>query len=215
MATSLDGKISAAEGTQTWLTSEASKVFVHRQRSIYDAVLIGANTVNIDNPRLTVREAEGRNPIRIILDGNLSSMIDSEIFNPPEADKESKTLILCSANADEKKKNNFIKRCIGLIEFETRDNNELNLKEVLKKLSELKITSLFVEGGGQVFARFISQRLFDEIIVLKAPVTLNRGVDIISIDTEEDLYLFKKEQLDKDILLSYKLKAAEHVYRNN
>ena len=108
MATSLDGKISAAEGTQTWLTSEASKVFVHRQRSIYDAVLIGANTVNIDNPRLTVREAEGRNPIRIILDGNLSSMIDSEIFNPPEADKESKTLILCSANAM-KEKNNFIK----------------------------------------------------------------------------------------------------------
>ena len=210
MATSLDGKISAAEGIQTWFTGKASKVFVHRQRSIYDAVLVGANTINVDNPRLTVREAKGRNPIRIILDGNLSSQIESEIFN----DQESKTLVLCSANADEKRKSGFKIKDIELIEFETGDDNKLDLREVLKKLSVLKITSLFVEGGGQVFMQFISQRLFDEIIVLKAPVILDRGVNTIPINTQDDLFLFHKELLDEDILLNYKLKTVKNVYRN-
>lgn len=211
MAISLDGKISAAERTQTWLTGIESKVFVHQQRSIYDAVLVGANTVNIDNPILTVREIEGRNPVRIILDGNLSSKIESNIFN----DKEIKTLVLCSTNTDEKKKNNFREKGIGLIELETGADTKINLKEVLKKLSELKITSLFVEGGGSIFAGFISQRLFDEIIVLKAPITLNCGVDTVSIDEIKDLYLSHQEQLGEDILLNFKIKDAEHVHGNN
>lgn len=210
IATSLDGKITAAEGTQTWLTCEESKKFVHNQRSAYDAVLVGANTVNIDNPQLTVRSVKGRNPIRIILDGNLRSRIESETFNS----NESRTLILCSVKSDESSKKEFSEKGIEVFEFESGMENKLNLHSVLQKLSELKITSLFVEGGGQVFGQFITQRLFDEIIVLEAPVVLNSGVEAVPID-EENSFLVHKEKVGKDTLLIYKPKEAEHVHRNN
>ncbi len=211
MAISSDGKITAAEGSQTWLSCEGSIKFVHRQRSIYDAVLVGANTVNIDNPKLTVRNVSGRNPIRIILDGNLNSRIEAEIFK----DKSCKTLVFCSANADEKKKNNFMKSGIELIELENGKANELDIRDVLLKLYKLKISSLFVEGGGIVFDQFISQNLFDEIIVLKAPVILQNGINAVPIDTKKDLFLFHKEQLDRDQLRIYKSKTAEHVHGNH
>jgi len=211
IAASLDGKISAAKGTQTWLTGKESQKFVHAQRSIYDAVLVGANTVNIDDPRLTVRDIDGRNPIRIILDGNLSSGIDSIIFN----DKENRTVVLCSATADKKKKRNFAERGIELIEFETGEDNKINLREVIGKLSELKITSLFVEGGGKIFDQFISQHLCDEVIIIKAPITLNSGIETISLDNAEDFYVSAKKRLGEDFLFIYKPKTAKHVYRNN
>ena len=210
IATSLDGKITAAEGKQTWLTCEESKKFVHSQRSIYDAVLVGANTVNIDNPQLTVRSVKGRDPIRIILDGNLRSRIESETFNS----NESRTLILCSVKSDERKKKEFSEKGIEVFEFESEAENKLNLRTVLKKLSELKITSLFVEGGGQVFEQFITQRLFDEIIVLKAPISLNDGIDAVQLDGD-DLLLIHQQTLDKDKLMIYKPKQVEHVHGTN
>ncbi len=210
VATSLDGKITAAVGKLTWLTCEESRKYVHAQRAVHDAVFVGANTVNTDNPQLTVRSVKGRNPIRIILDGNLSSRIESETFNC----NESRTLILCSVKANERKKKEFSEKGIEVIEFENGAENKLNLHTVLHKLSELKITSLFVEGGGQVFEQFIAQRLFDEIIVLKAPIRLNDGIDAVQLDGV-DLLLIHEQTLDKDKLMIYKPKQVEHVHGIN
>ena len=210
IATSVNGKINAAVGKQAWLTCEESRKFVHAQRAVHDAVLVGANTVNIDDPKLTVRSAEGRNPIRIILDGNLSSRIESKIFSS----NESRTLILCSVNTDEKRKKEFLERGIEVVEFKSGADNKLNLHTVLQKISELKITSLFVEGGGQVFEQFITQRLYDEIIVLKAPIRLNDGIDAVQLDGD-DLFLIHEQTLDKDKLLIYKPKQVEHVHGTN
>ncbi|MBT8387474.1 MAG: bifunctional diaminohydroxyphosphoribosylaminopyrimidine deaminase/5-amino-6-(5-phosphoribosylamino)uracil reductase RibD, partial [Ignavibacteria bacterium] len=102
VAQSIDGKISKSNNEQSWLTGKESILFVHQQRAVYDAVLVGANTVAVDNPLLTVRNVEGRNPKRIILDGKLSIDLNASILTAEDVEN---TWILTSYNADKNKIN--------------------------------------------------------------------------------------------------------------
>ncbi len=199
IASSSDGNISRSRNEQTWLTSHDSQIFVHQKRSIYDAILIGANTVNVDNPELTVREIKGRNPVRIILDGNFSSSINSKLFN----DKKSRTIIIGSSIANEKKKNEFRDLGIEVIEIEPENESKLNLMSIMEKISELKIASLLVEGGGEVFTQFINNNLADEIFLLEAPIKLESGYKMPSFEYA-NYVLKQKEKIGKDLLSVYK-----------
>ena len=100
IAQSIDGKISVAKNKQTWLTGKESIKYVHKLRSEYDAVLVGAGTIKTDNPLLTVRNVKGRNPIRIIIDGKLNIPIKSKILNSNDPEN---TWIFTSKKANEKK----------------------------------------------------------------------------------------------------------------
>ncbi len=101
IAQSIDGKIGISKKIQTWLTGKKSIKYVHKLRSEYDAVLVGAGTIKSDNPLLTVREVSGRNPIRIIVDGKLSiSQLNQKYLNSKDPEK---TWIFTSILSDEKK----------------------------------------------------------------------------------------------------------------
>lgn len=173
IAQSSDGKISAEEGKQTWLTGEESARFVHSQRAVYDAALVGAGTINIDNPQLNVRMAEGRNPKRIIIDGALTCNLNSKVFN--DENKES-TIVIASQLADVKKVEVLESRGVSVYLLPSCNNRRISFEEILKKLGEEKIISVFVEGGAQIFTGFIKERLFDELIVLQSPKVLGKGV---------------------------------------
>lgn len=205
IAVSRDWKITGEKGKQTWLTGNESTKFVHEQRSVYDAVLVGANTVNIDNPLLTARDVDGRNPKRIILDGNLSANLESVLF----ADSSNRNIVFCSTRADGKRKRAFRDKDVTLIELGPVRDSLLDLSEVLRKISSLKINSLFVEGGGQIFAQFIEQGLFDELFVLMAPIHLGAGVDVAPADKIANLELLKETNLGEDILFHYKSKREK------
>ncbi len=205
LAVSRDWKITGEKGKQTWLTGNESKKFVHEQRSVYDAVLVGANTVNIDNPQLTVRDVDGKNPKRIILDGNLSANLESALF----ADSSNRNIVFCSNSADEKRKSAFREMGVTLIELELVRDSLLDLSDMLRKISSLKINSVLVEGGAQIFTQFIEQGLFDELFILMAPVHLGTGVDVIPADEIENLELIKETNLGKDILFHYKHKREK------
>ena len=107
VAQSKDGKITKSKSEQIWLTGEESNRFVHQQRAIYDAVLVGANTVAVDNPRLTVRNVVGRNPKRIILDGKLSIDLNAVVLSAEDIEN---TWILTSKNADKEKMDQIIEK---------------------------------------------------------------------------------------------------------
>ena len=205
MAVSSDWKITGEKGRQTWLTGNESKKFVHQQRSIYDAVLVGASTVNIDNPLLTVRDVTGRNPKRIILDGALTANLKSALFD----DSSNRNIVFCSTSADEKSKSAFKDKGVLLIELEPVRDSLLDLSELLKKIASLKINSVFVEGGGQVFSQFIEQALFDELFVLMAPINLETGVAVRTTDRIEHIELLSKSKLGEDILFHYKNKREK------
>jgi len=201
VAQSKDGKISKSKNKQTWLTGEESNRFVHEQRATYDAVLVGANTVAVDNPKLTVRNVEGRNPKRIVLDGKLSIDLNAAILSAEDIEN---TFILTSENSDREKVDQISERGARVIQFESNKNEQIDLQDVLTKLGEEKIISLFVEGGADVFSRFINGNYFDEIIILQAPITLGKGVDGISTSLLSHLKEISTEKLGEDLKSVYR-----------
>jgi len=201
IAQSKDEKITKSLNEQTWLTGEESNRFVHRQRAAYDAVLVGANTVTVDDPQLNVRNVDGINPKRIILDGKLSIGINAAILS---ADDIENTWILTSKNADKVKIKKITEKGARVIQFNTDDNEQIELKDILTKLGEEKITSLFVEGGSNIFSQFVEGIYFDEIIILEAPITLGKGVNGIPLSSLDHLKKVSSEKIGKDLKSVYK-----------
>ncbi len=201
-AQSLDGKISRDKNQQTWLTDKESKIFVHRQRAIYDAVLVGANTVNVDNPQLDVREFEGRNPKRIIVDGKLNINLDSIILSANDIEN---TWIITSESVDQTKLKKIIEKGATIFQLPADDNNRIRLFDILKKLGEEKIASLFIEGGGNIFSQFVDQKLFDELIILQASVKLGKGLNGIPDSILQKLSKITDEPLGEDRKIFYRL----------
>src|SRR5215467_15808354 len=81
LAVTLDGRISAANGDSRWISSDASRQLVHQWRRECDAVMVGAGTVITDNPRLTCRIKDGRDPVRVIVDSRLRCDPRAKIFH--------------------------------------------------------------------------------------------------------------------------------------
>jgi diaminohydroxyphosphoribosylaminopyrimidine deaminase/5-amino-6-(5-phosphoribosylamino)uracil reductase len=192
IAQSTDGKISKSKNKQTWITGKESKRFVHQQRAAYDAVLVGANTVTVDNPQLTVRNAAGRNPKRIILDGKLSIDLNAVVLSSEDIEN---TWILTSQNADKEKIKKITVKGARVIQFKSGVDEQIKLKDVLVKLGEEKITSLFVEGGSNIFSQFMDGNYFDEIIILQAPIILGKGVN--GVPTSSLNHKVNYEEIDK------------------
>jgi len=155
-AESHDGYI-AKPNERTRISTTQSNSLNHLWRSEEDAILIGYRTALIDKPKLNVREVKGRNPIRIVIDKDLSLPRDLNLFN-----KESKTIV-CN------KKFNRIEDGIQWIKYD-------NLKDLLKQLYALKIGSVIVEGGTKTIETFLSEALWDEIRQIKSIVQLDNGV---------------------------------------
>lgn len=200
IAQSLDGKISETRNQQTWLTGKESVKYVHKLRNEYDAVLVGANTIKVDNPLLSVREVKGRNPIRVVIDGKLSIPLKSKILNSSDSEK---TWIFISKDVDEKKIRILTERGIKIFKINSAEQNKLAIKRILKILAEQQITSVMVEGGANIFNQFVEQDLFDEIIILQAPKILGKGVPVFNTKASKKLKLLSVNKLGKDIRLVY------------
>ena len=202
IARSLDGYISAEVRKQTWLTGPESGAYVHSLRARYDAVLVGAGTVNADNPMLNVRLAEGRNPGRIIVDGNLNSSAGAKVFNDEEKEG---TILITSVKGDELKLSRLIEKGIKIIQLPADDKGKIELNLILKRLGEENISSVLVEGGGEIFSMFIKEKLFDELIFITAPVNLGGGVKAFNGEIEANLKKIEEFYLGRDNLTRFKL----------
>ena len=200
IAQSIDGKISKSKNKQTWLTGYESIKYVHKLRKEYDAVLVGANTIKVDNPMLTVREVNGRNPIRIIIDGKLSIPLNSKILNNTEPDK---TWVFTSNKSNRRLLKQIENKGVKVFTVKTAADKKINPKSVLKILAGCKITSVLVEGGQEIFSQFFSQKLFDELIILQSPKILGKGLSGFNSNQLKSLPLIEKNQLGQDIKLVY------------
>lgn len=137
----------------TKISNSFTKQFVHQLRNNEHSILIGTMTALRDNPSLTTREIVGRNPTRILIDIDLKVPINFNIYN-----KEAETLVFNSVKEGEEGNIQFIKT--------SRENF---IENMLKKLHELQIQSIIIEGGGLVLQQFIDANLWDEAIVIKNP----------------------------------------------
>jgi diaminohydroxyphosphoribosylaminopyrimidine deaminase/5-amino-6-(5-phosphoribosylamino)uracil reductase len=172
-AQSLDGRISAARGSSTWITGEASRRYAHRLRFLHDAVLVGARTVRRDDPRLTVRlpgvSAERR---RVVLAPRLGLDPAARVFR---RDDESAPLtrVYVDASCPDGERDRL--RSVAEIVQVKSSASGLDLVEVLADLHRAGAQSVLVEGGGATSGAFLRAGLVDEIVLFVASRLLGAG----------------------------------------
>jgi diaminohydroxyphosphoribosylaminopyrimidine deaminase/5-amino-6-(5-phosphoribosylamino)uracil reductase len=187
VAQTKDGFIAKNDGSSRWITNILSRRYVHHLRGEYDAVLVGANTVIVDNPLLTVRSSKGRNPIRIVLDGKLRSPVNSKIFNGDSA-----TIVYTSdimSQGKKKKIQSLDNLGIAVVQLPSK-NGRIKIKSILKDLGKHKISSLLVEGGQQVYQSFLYERCVQKIYQFTSPKEFHSGISAfgdISMDLRSTL----------------------------
>lgn len=205
-AQTIDGKIADATGNSKWISSAASRRRVHSLRSKYDAVLVGAGTIKADNPRLTVRLTEGRNPKRVILDSNLELATNYKIFT----NNDDANLILVTSKKSinrERRVKKLNDLGVKVLFVKQNENGMINLKAALVELAKNQIASVLVEGGSEIYTSFLRENLFDDIVLFISPTILGPGlpfvidfgkstiknalkVKIVNVETiDEDLYV--------------------------
>lgn len=206
MATTIDGRIADNSGNSRWITSVESRSLSHQLRSEYDAVLVGHNTVKIDKPQLTVRLVEGRNPKRIILDTKLRTNPKDDLIQK----NYDKNLIIVTSkeNKSRKKIISKLEECgVELIFIPSNKKKELDLFYLLKKLGELNIASLLVEGGGKVFSNFINNKLEDEVLIFIGPqilgkgYSLTNGINVRSLSKAVKFQIKEYDKVGEDLLI--------------
>ncbi|OGI19974.1 MAG: riboflavin biosynthesis protein RibD [Candidatus Melainabacteria bacterium RIFCSPHIGHO2_02_FULL_34_12] len=180
-AQTLDGKIALQNKKSRWISGEVSRGKVHELRNIYDAVMVGANTVNVDNPELTVRELEGgRNPIRIILDKDLVTSPKSKVF-----EKNSDVFLITKSGHDKKKLNEYLKDAVNIFEFGEDKDGELDLKAIFLELGKRNILSIFIEAGPGLASELIKNKLIDEYVLFISPMIFGNKTSIPTFNLNE------------------------------
>ena len=203
-AISLDGKLATRTGDSK-LSSQRDKIRVHKLRSRFDAILVGKNTVEIDDPLLTVRGIKGKNPIRIILDSKAAIRPSSQILR---TSSKIPTIIVVTKMV---KKKNLDKLKKFPVTIQICGNHTINIKKLLKILKEKKIKNLLVEGGGITNWAFVKENLIDEAIITITPYILGgnssptlvdgKGFSVIKKSTT--LKLKKTTKMKNEVVLYY------------
>ncbi len=163
MAMSLDGRTATAAGGPRWITGEAARADVQNWRARSSAVMTGAGTVLIDDPRLDVRLDYGdwiRQPLRVVLDSETRCKADSRIFAGGNA------LIFAAAHTSGSMPETHGGIPVMRIPSSPRG---LNLHAVLDRLASLEVNELWVECGPRLAAAFLEADLVDELILYVAP----------------------------------------------
>ena len=170
IAQSLDGKIATATGASRWISSPASRRFAHELRRGADAVLVGVNTVRRDDPRLSVRDAArpsrpGR-PMIVIVDSRLRTPVRSRCLRPhPPV-----PVLIATTNRSKRARQPFERLGVQVLTFAPR-RGRVPLRRLCRALSDqCGVSSLLVEGGGEVVAGALEERLVDRVVWIIAPL---------------------------------------------
>ncbi len=189
-ASSADGFL-GKKTEQISISNEYAKQFSHKLRTDNPSILVGKNTVLIDDPRLTAREYYGNNPVRIIIDKNLLINENKEIYN-----NDSKTIIFNNIKSEEVKNIQFIKIDFSLENY---------LQQILNSLYTIQIQSIIIEGGAFTLNSFIQNNLWDEAYVFKAnELIISDGIKSPTLKNE---LLINKINLGNNILFKYQNKG--------
>lgn len=166
MALSLDGRIADRSGGSKYISGSDSRQLVMNLRNRFDCVLVGANTARLDNPSLDVRGLEdGRNPIRAVIDPNLSlSSGDARIFSPA-----GETILFALPGSGLGVE---LPERVKLIELTGDGDKEINLTEALRRLRMEGVQSVLCEGGGRLAGALLDRGLVDELYWFIAPKML-------------------------------------------
>lgn len=175
---SLDGRLTRPPGESRWITSAAARRHAHKLRCTVDAILVGANTIKVDNPRLTVRGIRGKKqPLRVVLSRSGTLPKRARIFT-----------------------DRFAQRTVVY--------RNKSLEAVLKDLGQKEIASVLIEGGGEILGQALDRHLIDKLqlyigpILTGGPVLAFAGVGADSAQGAARLARPSYEKIDNDVCIT-------------
>ena len=164
-AQSVDGSIASSNREQLRLSSHQSMVLTHRIRAACDAIVIGINTLLVDDPLLTVRLIEGPSPQPIVLDSKLRIPLQARLLNRTDR----RCWLACTDNHVSERVGEVQSRGAEVIRCRRDLRGMVDLSDLLHQLGRCGIRNIMVEGGSQVITSFIKARLVDQMIITIAP----------------------------------------------
>jgi len=201
VAMTMDGKIATNTGNSKYITGKDARRHVHKLRSEVDAVMVGINTVLKDNPKLTPRLAQGRDPMKVVIDTELKMPLKCNLMKHP-----SKLIIATTNKAPKKKINKFYQKGIDVIVLNVK-KGLVDLKDLMKQLGKKEIASVMIEGGSQLNSSAIKERIADKLLIFTAPKLIGNGLGAVGnlgvtkIDKAVKLKNIEMKKVGKDILL--------------
>jgi len=177
---SLDGFIATSSGDSRWVTGPESILHMHRLRALCDAVIIGAGTVEADNPRLTTRLVAGSNPLRVIVDPACRLPASHAVFSDRQAPTVRATIAGTAAAAAARARGEEVLEVRAL-------RNTLDLGDLLHQLRARGHCRLFVEGGGVTVSSFLEAGLLDRLHITVAALLIGQGRPAVRISSHVQL----------------------------
>lgn len=203
-AMTMDGKTATRTGEARWITGEAARKNVHYDRNRYAGIMIGIGTLLADDPLLTCRLPEGKNPVRIICDSKLRTPLTSQIVKTAH---EVPTIV--AACIDDREKINALEKEGCTVIQVAEKNGHADLKELMEKLGEMKIDSILLEGGSQLNWSALDAGIVNRVQTYVAPKILGgkeapSPVGGLGTDKPDNGFMLtppKITVIDNDILL--------------
>jgi len=209
-AQSLDGSIASRPGRTLRLSNSHSQTFTHDLRARHDAILVGINTVLADDPLLTVRLVDGRDPRPVVVDSNLRLPTTARLLRRWRHDG---LIIATTPTACASREARLQAAGARVVRLPADDDGHVNLGALLRYLRQIGVRSLMVEGGGQIITSFLAARLADQLIITLCPVLVGgvRAVNGFSRDVTGSmpgLANVRYHAMEGDLIVSADLEAA-------
>jgi diaminohydroxyphosphoribosylaminopyrimidine deaminase/5-amino-6-(5-phosphoribosylamino)uracil reductase len=164
-AITLDGKIATSTGASKWITGVAAREDAHRLRDRVDALVVGAQTIVADDPRLTTRlpQGRGRSPVRVVVDPSLRTPLSARVYRRRGA-----RTIAVASEAPRQRLRGFEDAGVEVWELPSHQGR-LDLEALLQRLATEGLLHVALEGGARLFEHFLEARLVDEVVLYVAP----------------------------------------------
>ena len=176
---SLDGRIATESGHSQYVTGPADIRRLHRLRALVDAVVVGAGTIASDDPRLTVRDVEGDNPVRVVLDPDGRLDPNQRVFT----DGAARTLIIRRAPASQGAgRPSTAGHVLNVLMIPVDADGRFDPRVVVQALRDLGYRRILVEGGGITISRFLQAGALDRLHVTVAPLLIGSGRPALTLD---------------------------------
>lgn len=199
-AQSLDGKLATFSGDSKWITNQRSRDLARSLRASFQGILVGINTILNDDPHLGVRKKGFKDPIRIILDSDLKISLNARVL------RDNNVIIATTKKADQKKLKILQEKNIQVLIF---DGENILLDKLIKKLYDLKIISVLVEGGGEILGSFIDEKVFDKVFIFTAPILIGGkkaktigGQGVFQVRDALKLNMITYKKIKEDLLIT-------------
>lgn len=215
-AISLDGKVATRSGDSRWVSSQASRNYVHRLRQAMDAVMVGIGTVLKDDPLLTVRlpgEKKPHQPLRVVVDSRLRIPLHSQLVRTARLYP---TLIATTRAASSSRRKWLAQANVEVLILENDAQGHVSLKALMKELARRGVVSVLLEGGSTLTASAVREEVVDRLLFFLAPKIIGGerapgvvgGEGILRLKDAKPVKILKVRRIGPDFLIEGAMESS-------